>query len=119
MDTHQAPPSVEFSRQEYWSGLSVPSPGDLPDPGKSLLNDRLFNYFDHFTTALSKTVLPGLHTAFTRSLAAATRGEEGHRVQWSEGSPLLEDSTPLDCWEEGPFCTLFLLLPASPAASLT
>ena len=30
---HQAPPSVEFSRQEYWSGLSFPSPGDLPDLG--------------------------------------------------------------------------------------
>ena len=29
----QAPPSMEFSRQEYWSGLSFPSPGDLPDPG--------------------------------------------------------------------------------------
>ena len=29
----QAPPSVEFSRQEYWSGLPFPSPGDLPDPG--------------------------------------------------------------------------------------
>ena len=30
---HQAPPSMEFSRQEEWSGLSFPSPGDLPDPG--------------------------------------------------------------------------------------
>ena len=30
---HQAPLSVEFSRQEYWSGLLFPSPGDLPDPG--------------------------------------------------------------------------------------
>ena len=30
---HQAPPSMGFSRQEYWSGLSFPSPGDLPDPG--------------------------------------------------------------------------------------
>ena len=29
----QAPLSMEFSRQEYWSGLSFPSPGDLPDPG--------------------------------------------------------------------------------------
>ena len=29
----QAPPSMEFSRQEYWSGLPFPSPGDLPDPG--------------------------------------------------------------------------------------
>ena len=30
---YQALPSVEFSRQEYWSGLPFPSPGDLPDPG--------------------------------------------------------------------------------------
>ena len=30
---YQAPPSVEFSRQEYWSGLPFPSPGDLSDPG--------------------------------------------------------------------------------------
>ena len=30
---HQAPPSMEFSRQEYWSGLPFPSPGDLSDPG--------------------------------------------------------------------------------------
>ena len=30
---HQAPPSMEFSRQEYWSGLPFPSPEDLPDPG--------------------------------------------------------------------------------------
>ena len=29
----QAPPTMGFSRQEYWSGLSFPSPGDLPDPG--------------------------------------------------------------------------------------
>ena len=29
----QAPPSMGFSRQEFWSGLSFPSPGDLPDPG--------------------------------------------------------------------------------------
>ena len=28
----QAPLSVEFSRQKYWSGLQFPSPGDLPDP---------------------------------------------------------------------------------------
>ena len=30
---HQAPSSMGFSRQEYWSGLPFPSPGDLPDPG--------------------------------------------------------------------------------------
>ena len=30
---HQAPLSMGFSRQEYWSRLPFPSPGDLPDPG--------------------------------------------------------------------------------------
>ena len=29
----QAPLSMEFSRQEYWSGVPFSSPGDLPDPG--------------------------------------------------------------------------------------
>ena len=30
---YQAPLSMRFSRQECWSGLPFPSPGDLPDPG--------------------------------------------------------------------------------------
>ena len=30
---YQAPQSTEFSRQEYWSGLPFPSPGDLPNRG--------------------------------------------------------------------------------------
>ena len=30
---HQAPLSTEFSRQEYWSQLPFPPPGDFPDPG--------------------------------------------------------------------------------------
>ena len=33
MVTHQAPVSVGFPRQEYWSELPFPSPGDLPNPG--------------------------------------------------------------------------------------
>ena len=31
--SHQSPPSMGFSRQEYWSGVPFPSPGDLPNPG--------------------------------------------------------------------------------------
>ena len=31
--TFQAPLSMGFSRQEHWSGLPFPSPGDLPNPG--------------------------------------------------------------------------------------
>ena len=33
---HRAPPSMGFSRQEYWSGLPFPSPGDLSNPGIEL-----------------------------------------------------------------------------------
>ena len=33
---HQGPLSLGFPRQEYWSGLSFPSPGDLLDPGNEL-----------------------------------------------------------------------------------
>ena len=49
---HQAPLSMEFSRQEYWSGLPFPTPGDLPHPGiesKSLASPALVCRF--FTTA--------------------------------------------------------------------
>ena len=41
---YQAPLSMEFSRQDYWSGLSLPTPGDLPDSGiecTSLLSPAL------------------------------------------------------------------------------
>ena len=38
---HQAPLSMEISRQEYWSGLPCPPPGDLPDPGIKLMSPAL------------------------------------------------------------------------------
>ena len=37
----QDPPSMEFSRQEYWRGLPFPSLGDLPDPGTELRSPTL------------------------------------------------------------------------------
>ena len=49
---HQAAVSMEFSRQEYWSGLPCPSPWDLPDPGiepTSLMSPVLEDGF--FTTS--------------------------------------------------------------------
>ena len=49
---HQAPLSMGFSRQEYWSGLPCPPPGDLPNPGiepASLLSPALAGGF--FTTS--------------------------------------------------------------------
>ena len=38
---HQAPLSMGFSRQEYWSGLPFPSPGVLPNPGRELRSPAL------------------------------------------------------------------------------
>ena len=37
MEACQTPLSMEFPRQEYWSGLPLPSSGDLPDPGILIL----------------------------------------------------------------------------------
>ena len=46
----QAPLSVGFFRQEYWSGLPFPSPGGLPNPGMKLMSPALAGRF--FTTEL-------------------------------------------------------------------
>ena len=51
---HQAPLSMGFSKQEYWSGLPSPSLGDLPDPGinpTSLMSPVLAGQF--FTTGIT------------------------------------------------------------------
>ena len=50
---YQAPLSMGFSRQEYWSGLPCPPPGDLPDPGiepMSLMSPALAGEFFNTST---------------------------------------------------------------------
>ena len=42
---HQAPLFMGFSRQNYWSGLPFPSPGDLPDPGIETESPALADVF--------------------------------------------------------------------------
>ena len=57
---HQVPLSVEFSRQEYWSGLPFPTPGNLPHPGTkpiSLASPALAGRF--FTTGVTWEVSIG------------------------------------------------------------
>jgi len=44
------PPDTGFPRQEYWSRLSLPSPGDLPDPGIKPMSPSLAGRF--FTTLM-------------------------------------------------------------------
>ena len=55
---YQAPLSIEFSRQEYWSGLPFSPPGDLPNPGiktMSFKSPALVGGF--FTTSATREAL--------------------------------------------------------------
>ena len=75
----QAPLSMGFSRQEYWSGLPCPSPGDLPNSGikprcpalqaDSLLSEPPRKHFIHssvyMSTPVSQFILPQPHLGFT------------------------------------------------------
>ena len=63
----QAPLSMEFSRQEYWSGFPFPSPGDPPDPG----------------TELTSLVSPALAARF---FTAAPPGKNTHYSLWDHVS---------------------------------
>ena len=59
----QGPLSMGFSRQEYWSELPRPSPGDLPDPGIEPVSLKLPALADmFFTTSTTWEVLPALET---------------------------------------------------------
>ena len=63
---HQAPLSMEFSRQEYWNGLPFPTPGDFPDPGikpmvlvfPALVGGSSFP-LSHLGSPLDYNILPG------------------------------------------------------------
>ena len=51
---HQTPLSMEFPRQEYWSGLPCPPPGDFPNPGMEPASLALAGRF--FTTEPSRNL---------------------------------------------------------------
>ena len=63
---HQAPLSMEFSRQEEWSGLPFPTPGHLPNPGIELTSPVLAGRF--FTTVPPGKPLDGTGQIFSNSL---------------------------------------------------
>ena len=51
---HQAPLSMEFSRQEYWSRLPLSSPGDLPNPGIEPWSPKLRQILYHLSYQMKK-----------------------------------------------------------------
>ena len=76
-----------FSRQEYWGGLSFPSPGDLPDPGiepgsptlqeDSLLTEpqeKPYIYIHTYTMCISATAVLPEFQSLLRGFRAADKG---------------------------------------------
>ena len=78
--THQAPLSMGFSRQEYWSGLPCPSPGDLPDPGRKQPSSHL----DLSPLSLILSKMEGYLQ--TNSLTEAEHITQGPETLWLEGA---------------------------------
>ena len=68
MDCCQAPLSMEFPRQEYWSELPFPSPGNLPDPG-----------IEPSSSALQVASLPLSHQGSLREGSKLQEVNEGRR----------------------------------------
>ena len=97
---HQAPLSMEFYRQEYWSGLAFPSPGDLPNPRiqpTSLVSLALAVQFSH--SIMSDSLWPhGLqHTRLScPSPISGTCSNAYPSSQWQvESLPLSHLGSPL------------------------
>ena len=79
---HQAPLSMEFSRQEYWNGLPSPSPGDRPHPG-----------VEPRSPALQADVLPSEPPGKSR-LIAPGKGEYNNQLYRKKTEPSRERKGP-------------------------
>ena len=96
----QAPLSMRFSRQEYWSGLPFSSPGDLPDPGVKPGSPAL--QADSFPTEL-QWVAGGLINGQVHPLRAGGRQRAGRPLEEQEGmvGPILH--LPSVSWGTAPW----------------
>ena len=85
---HQAPLSMVFSRQEYWSGLPFPSPGDIPDPG-----------IEPGSPELQADSLPSELSGEQRYSSANGSGTTGHSQAKSESKhrPWKSESESVSC----------------------
>ena len=94
----QAPPSMGFSRQEYWSGLPFPSPGDLPNPGiepgsTALWADALTSELpgkplrdrgEHFLPHVNCINCSDLPVAYTKTTTVKTAQSAEGQLWWLE-----------------------------------
>ena len=72
----QAPLSMGFSRQEYWSGLPFPTPGDLPDPGIEPVSPVLAGRFLTTGRPGKDSTHNSTHTCSWQSTMSDNRGGE-------------------------------------------
>ena len=66
---HQAPLSIEFSRQEYWSGLPFLPLGDIPDPG-----------IEPRSPTLQSDTLPSEPPGKEKKIPGKRKGKKSHRI---------------------------------------
>jgi len=76
----QAPPSMEFSRQEYWSELPFPSPGDFPDlgiePGSLALQADFFNSLSYEENSVKTIVYTKMEGRWEREAENKWEGKQ-------------------------------------------
>ena len=86
---HQAPLSMGFPRQEYWSGLPRPSPGDLPDPGIEPTSPALAGgFFYHWAIREARVILLYTHYSHFLKLGEIKQLSQCHTFMLESGSKL-------------------------------
>ena len=104
MDPYHASPSMGFSQQEYWSGLSLPSPEDLPDPGirrftvwatREVISFSLWwlnthtHTYDKIETLLMESLLTDIQQVVFQLLHSSLESCRGNLIRKQVFSPVL------------------------------
>ena len=119
---HQAPLSMGFSRQEYWSGLTFPSPGDLPNPGiapVSLVSPALVGRF--FTTGATDNKTVSCAHSETKLVGKWIEKQEQNLLYVNVVDNTLKKTGHILIlfWLQGSFCMNEFPLPPCHIASFT
>ena len=110
---HQPPPSAEFSRQEYWSGLSCPLPGDFLNPGIEPTSLGSSALADGFFTTGATWEAPGCFWSKTPQVISLVNLSRSKACHPGVHDPILPDL--YSCCR--PPCLLPVLQPSSAACT--
>ena len=80
---HEAPVSIRFSKQKYWTGLSFPSPGDIPGSGIEPMSPALVGeFFTTFDYSVKTLVITQLFPVSKDQQAASHSAKKPHFWWW-------------------------------------